>query len=73
MKKQPKSKKSPVTSSIKMYVVKKYIRANNAQHAIKIEKNHAVDDVWLDEDYKRSQFNQLPPAIGFNIDNDEQD
>lgn len=47
----------------KLYVVRKYIRAISAQEAIKKDKVAPVDDVWLDEDYKKSA--QGASAIGF--------
>jgi hypothetical protein len=48
----------------KLYVIRKYIKANSAQDAIKKEKKFRVDDVWLDEDYKNAH---LTDAIGFSI------
>jgi hypothetical protein len=33
----------------KMYVVRKYVKAHNAQEALKIEKNQDADECWVDE------------------------
>ena len=38
---------------MKLFVVRKYVVAKDALDAIKKEKKQAVDDVWIDEDYKR--------------------
>lgn len=48
-----------------LYVIRKYIRANSATEAIRLDRKKSVDDVWLDEEFKK----QLPSAIGFNIEN----
>ncbi len=46
----------------KLYVIRKYIKARSAQHAI--SKDHAtpVDDCWVDEEFKK---NMLADAVGF--------
>ncbi len=45
----------------KLYIVKKYILANSASEAIRKDKNTPVDDVWMDDDFKK----QLSTAVGF--------
>ena len=41
--------------------------APSASEAIKKEKNHKADDVWLDEDWKRSNpENAESTKLGFN-------
>lgn len=35
------------------YIVKKYIMARSAKHAIAIEKDVAVTDVWVDEEWRK--------------------
>lgn len=57
-------------SKHKMFIVRKYIKATSAADAIKKEKNTPVHDVWVDEDWKK---NHLADAIGFIIDNNEDD
>jgi len=47
----------------KMYVVRKYIRANNALAAIRKDKTTKVHDVYIDNDW---QLKFLPSAIGFD-------
>ena len=51
-----------------MYVVKKYIKAASAQEAIRKDAKHPVDDVWVDEEWKKGQANELAHAIGFRVD-----
>jgi hypothetical protein len=49
----------------KMFVVRKYIMADNAKQAIRLDKTTPVDDVWIDTDFQKRQFEQLAGAIGF--------
>jgi hypothetical protein len=55
MKKQPK----------KLFIVRKYIMAKNAQEAIRLDKIKKVDDVWVDDDWKSGNRKTLESAIGF--------
>lgn len=52
---------------LKRYIVRKYIMAKSAKDALRIEKKTKPDDVWVDEDWKKENPNQLQSAIGFNI------
>ena len=55
----------------KLFVVRKYVWANNAQEAIKRERRTPVEDVWIDEDFKKNA--QSPrDAIGFNVSPDDE-
>lgn len=56
----------------KLYIVRKYVMASCAQDAIKREKLYKVDDVWVDEEWKRQQKEQLPGAIGFTHEDNEE-
>ncbi len=47
----------------KMYVVRKYIKANNAAQAIRKDKTTPVHDVWVEDTWKGTH---LPYAIGFD-------
>lgn len=51
----------------KLFVIKKYVMAKNAFHALKKERKHAPDDCWVDEDWKRKQEDVVDyqSAIGF--------
>lgn len=55
---------------LKLFIVRKYIYADNAQAAILKDKKHKVDDVWWDEDNKKNLTNPQN-AIGFQINKDE--
>lgn len=48
----------------KLFIVRKYVWAKDAEQAIKIEKTQKVDDVWIDEDWKKNSDNPKD-AIGF--------
>ncbi len=36
----------------RLYVVKKYVYAKNAQQALRFEKRQHADDIWIDEAWK---------------------
>jgi len=42
-----------------LYVVRKFVMAKDAQHAIKKEKKIPVADVWMDEEWKRDKIIRL--------------
>jgi hypothetical protein len=52
---------------LKRFIIKKYIMAKSAQDALKKEKKVLPDDVWVDEDWKKENPNQLESIIGFNL------
>lgn len=52
----------------KLFVIKKYVMALSARDALRKESKIPVDDVWIDEDWKKGQSNQLASAIGFGVD-----
>lgn len=51
----------------KLFVIKKYVLAENAMEALKKEKKLAPDDCWVDEDWRRKQedITNFQSAIGF--------
>ena len=49
----------------KMFIVRKYIMAENATQAIKLDKKTKVDDCFIDSDWKEGKLRQLESAIGF--------
>lgn len=54
----------------KLFVVRKYIWAKSAAHALKLEQKVPSDDVWIDDDWKKSQQNPKN-AIGYNTKDHE--
>lgn len=46
----------------KLFIIKKYIMANNAKQAIKLDKTTEVDDVWIDPDWQK---NNMCAPIGY--------
>lgn len=52
----------------KRFIVKKYIMAKSAHDALKKERRTRPDDVWVDEEWKKDNPNQLQSAIGFTCD-----
>lgn len=49
----------------KQYVVRKYIFAASALEAIKLEKKYRVDEVFVDDEWKKAQ-DATKPVSGFN-------
>lgn len=47
-----KSKKQPKN---KLYIVRKFINAPTLQEAIALEKKTPLDEIWLDEDWRKAQ------------------
>lgn len=52
-----------MTKQHKVFVVRKYVTASSATDAIRKERRFQVDDVWIDEDWKKAQ--EKPPVEGF--------
>ena len=50
-------------SGDKLFVIRKYILAKSASDAIRKDKTTPVDDVWVDEDFKK--INPGASSIGF--------
>lgn len=49
----------------KMFIVRKYVKALSVSDAIKKEKHHPVDDVFIDDEWRRNKQDNLAAAIGF--------
>lgn len=47
----------------KLYIIRKYVKANNVTHALRLEKKTPVHDCWIEEKW---QEKELPSAIGFD-------
>lgn len=56
----------------KLFVVRKYIWADSAQRAITLDRKMPVDDVWVDDEWKKTS-NQPKDAIGFYVDHGEEE
>lgn len=52
----------------KLFIVRKYVWANDIPQALKIEKKQKPDDIWVDDDWKKNSSNPKD-AIGFYSDN----
>ena len=53
-------------SGDKLFVIRKYILAKRASDAIRKDKTTPVDDVWVDDDFKKSSTGAS--AIGFEAE-----
>lgn len=47
--------------------------AKSINHALKKEPKSLVDDCWVDEDFKKEHPERLESAIGFMIEENEDD
>ena len=52
--------------SYKLFVVRKWVKAKSAKEAIKKEKTQQVDDVWVDDDWRKAQNVETEGKLGFN-------
>jgi hypothetical protein len=55
-------------NNLKMFTVRKYIMAGSAQEAIRKDRKTPVQDVWIDDEWKKGSQNELASAIGFHIE-----
>lgn len=55
----------------KLFIVRKYIWADNAAQAIKKDRTTKVEDVWVDDDWKRNS-NIPKDAVGFYAPKDQE-
>ena len=55
----------------KLFVVRKYVMADNVEHALQKERKQAPDDIWVDDEWKKGNANQLASAIGFTVTKEE--
>lgn len=53
----------------KLFVIRKYIKAVSASEAIKKDRSTPVDDVWVDDEWKKNSATRLESAIGFRAEN----
>jgi|GEM_PF-3778189 len=49
----------------KLFIVRKYVLADNVAQACRLEKKQDADDVWLDDDGKKAQPNAGAEVMGF--------
>lgn len=54
----------------KLFIIKKYVIAESAADAIKKERRVRPDDVWVDEDWRKGNQNNLASAIGYNVEHE---
>ena len=48
----------------KRFIVRKYIMASSVQEAVKKDKQHPVEDCWVDDEWKRLN-DDIKRQIGF--------
>ena len=56
----------------KLFVIQKYVWADDIPDALKKEKRTPVDDCYIDNDFKKASVEyRTPPEIGFKAKNHE--
>jgi hypothetical protein len=53
-----------IKNNKKLFIIRKYVYAEDAQDAIKKEKKQGVSDCWVDEEWKKKQLDNNN-KIGF--------
>lgn len=48
-----------------MYVVRKYVMAENAAQALRREPKQPVHDIFVDDDWRKNNTDRLADAIGY--------
>ena len=51
---------------MKLYIVRTYVKARNATHALRQAKKATPDDVYVSDEWKQGQVGHLAEAIGFD-------
>lgn len=57
----------------KLYVIKKYVKAPTAAIAIKRERDCPVDDVWIDDEWRKNERDRLADSLGFVVPSSAQE
>lgn len=52
----------------KLYTVQKFIQAKSAAEAIRLERKHPVDDVWIESKWRENNVD----AIGFSVETENE-
>lgn len=66
-KKKATKQKKP-SKGLKRFIVKKFIMATSAHQALKLERRHRPDEVFIDDDWRKENSTLMVSAIGFNLD-----
>lgn len=51
----------------KLFIIRKYVMANNAKQALSLEKNIKADDCWVDDEWKKNNMFVPPPIRKIRI------
>jgi hypothetical protein len=51
----------------KLYVIKKFVMANSAAQAMRLERTTPVDSVWIDEEWSKGNARELAAALGYMV------
>lgn len=59
--------KKKKVDNLKLFIVRKYVWAEDAQKALKVEKKQTAHECWIDEDWKKNKQDPKD-CIGFQVD-----
>ena len=54
----------PLFNMIKLYVVRKYIKAKSIAEVLKKENKHKPDEIFFNDDWKKEVINRTDSAFG---------
>lgn len=60
-----KENSSMTNTQNKLFIIKKYIMAKSASDAIKKDKKSPVDDVCIDDEWRKNNVNKPEQTVGF--------
>jgi len=52
----------------KLHVIKKFVMATSATHAIRLGRKTPVDSVWIDEEWSKGNARELAAALGYQVE-----
>lgn len=51
----------------KLFIVRKYVKAFSVKDALKKEKDVEIDDIFIDDEWRKNHNDSLSRALGFKI------
>lgn len=52
---------------LKKFIIKKYVMARSAAHAMRLERRMHADDCWIDEEWRKANEEKVLSQMGFSI------
>lgn len=55
-----------MTDASKLFVVRKFVKATSVADALRKEKKTPVDEIFIDDDWRKNEIDNLSRGLGFN-------